>query len=236
MEGTCENKSDEFGIRAVKRPEAFGTINPFSLTIESSRRFAVALGEALLNRPQPRYEASSTHHVPQRPAHHSNAAWQACSCIVSHCWRWKPMPAPLSLPPLQRRRPEGRFSVQMHVHYQRNCPSEVAQCRLFTSPSSSMSPTLLAVNPPTMERTSQYCGGQGAAPRCLPLGRPSCTLRCSFPTREWGENSDASCRPTCHRIDGQTTCHFLPTAVHRPIVHHHQTKSKADARYGSARR
>ena len=131
---------------------------------------------------------------------------------------------------------EGRFSVQMHVHYQRNCPSEVAQCRLFTSPSSSMSPTLLAVNPPTMERTSQYCGGQGAAPRCLPLGRPSCTLRCSFPTREWGENSDASCRPTCHRIDGQTTCHFLPTAVHRPIVHHHQTKSKADARYGSARR
>ena len=54
-----------------------------------------------MNRPQPRYEASSTHHVPQRPAHHSNAAWQACSCIVSHCWRWKPMPAPLSLPPLQ---------------------------------------------------------------------------------------------------------------------------------------
>ena len=75
MEGTRENKSDEFGIRAVKRPEAFGTINPFSLTIESSRRFAVALGEALLNRPQPRYEASSTQHVPQRPAHHNNAAW-----------------------------------------------------------------------------------------------------------------------------------------------------------------
>ena len=141
-----------------------------------------------------------------------------------------------------RRRPEGRFSVQMHVHYQRNCPSEVAQCRLFTSPSSSMSPTLLAVNPPTMERTSQYCGGQGAAPRCLPLGRPSCTLRCSIPTREWEKNSDASCRPTCHRIDGQTTCHFLPTAVHRPIVHHHiihhhqADKKQSRRKDGSVRR
>lgn len=152
------------------------------------------------------------------------------------------MPAPLSLPPLQLVI-GGRFSVQMHVHYQRNCPSEVAQCRLFTSPSSSMSPTLLAANPPTMERTSQYCGGQGAAPRCLPLGRPSCKLRVVLFRPECGEKQRCVLPSHVHRMNRRKD-HFSPTGsiVHRSSHHSllrstwYQTKSKAGARHGSVRR
>ena len=215
MEGTRENKSDEFGIRAVKRPEAFGTINPFSLTIESSRRFAVALGEALLNRPQPRYEASSTHHVPQRPAHHSNAAWQACSCIVSHCWRWNPMPpAPLSLSPLQLavgRRAGSPYKCTCTTNgiaHRRSpsvgyLPAHRRRCPQLSSP-----PTRQHWNAPVNIAV-------GKAPHhavCRSGGHLA--LRCSM---RKSKNSDASCRPTCHRIDGQTI--FCRPSIAR--VHHH---------------
>jgi len=144
----------------------------------------VALGAALLNRTQFKIRGqldascATTSRAPQK---HSLVSPQFVSPLIGG--DGNRIPTPLSLPPL--RLAIGGPVLRTNA---RALPTELPiggrPGRLFTSPSSSISPPLLAAKPPTMERTSQYCGGQGAAPRCLPLGRPSCTLRCSISSVE----------------------------------------------------